>query len=73
MIYIWYNLFVILYDGVMFLRVTWYLLFTVGIVCRVSPYLQWIMTTRSFIVAVNLFIVMLIVAFPPSAAADCYI
>jgi len=51
----------ILYDGVVLVRMTWYRLFTLSIVCWVSPYLQRIMTTRSFTVVVHLLVVVLIV------------
>ena len=52
----------ILYDGVVLVRMTWYRLFTLSIVCWVSPYLQRIGTTRSFfIVVVHLLVVVLIV------------
>jgi len=58
-IYIYgYNLYVILYDDG---RVG---MDALSIVCRVSSYLQRIMTTRIFTVVVQLAVVMLI--------ADCY-
>jgi len=63
-IYIWVYFVcdTILYDGVVLVRMTWYRLFTLSIVCWVSPYLQRIGTTRSFfIVVVHLLVVVLIV------------
>jgi len=62
-IYIWVYFVcdTILYDGVVLVRMTWYRLFTLSIVCWVSPYLQRIMTTRSFTVVVHLLVVVLIV------------
>ena len=53
-IWVWFVCDTILYDGVVYL-------FALSIVCWVSPYLQRIMTTRSFTVVVHLLVVVLIV------------
>jgi len=54
-IYIWVYFVcdTILYDGVVLVQMTWYRLFTLSIVCWVSPYLQRIGTTRSFFIVVG--------------------
>jgi len=57
----WYNSFVILYDGVLLVWMIEYRYPALSIVCRLSSYLQRMLTTRSFTVAVHLLVLVSIV------------